>query len=220
MGKNLIIILLVLVLGVVLGVWITRELSNRRKKDRLSLSFIQSRLSNCSDLTTCNLEYVGLVKYENGTIPLLSRKSFSMVYGANVRAGIDLSKARVSVNNSEVRVVLPPSEIQSIDVDTSSLKFYDEHFALFNWDRREDINTAVQAARKDVEENANLDGLKQQAHNQAEMVVYKLLEPVTGKDRRLIIDNDLVNTAGGAEIPVELLYGRRDAEKAEARRMN
>ena len=40
MGKNLIIILLVLVLGVILGIWITRELSNRRKKDRLSLSFI------------------------------------------------------------------------------------------------------------------------------------------------------------------------------------
>ena len=185
--KSIVIFLLILVLGVVVGVFITREVQNRKKNQKITSSFIESKLSDCSDLTTCNLEYVDLVKFEDGTIPFMTKKSFSMIYSANIRAGIDLSKASVKFVGDDVKIELPETEIQSIDVDTDSLRFYDEHFALFNWDKKEDITLAIQLAREDVEKNADLERLKAQAQGQAELVIYKLIEPSVEKGKRIII---------------------------------
>ena len=145
-------------------------------------------LADCSDLTTCNLEYVDLVKYENGTIPFISKRSFSMIYQANIRAGVDLNQCEITVSPSTVKIKLPETEIQSIDVDTDSLRFYDEHFALFNWNEKEDISAALKAAREDAEKNANLEKLKIQARRQAETVIYKLIKPVLDEGRKLIVE--------------------------------
>lgn len=219
MGNQITIILLLLVIGLILGLWLSHSISSRKKKTRISLSYIQSRLSEASDLTTCNLEYVGLIKYASGSIPLMTKKSFSMIYKANVRAGIDLSQAKVSQNGSEIHVSLPASEIQSIDVDTDSLKFYDEHSALFNWDKKEDISIAVKAAREDVEKNASLDSLKSKADAQAQAVIVQLIEPLVGPDQKLIIEHQK-NTIvpDGQQEQLELdpeLLQRQDSEAVQ-----
>lgn len=188
MDSKLIIFLLVLILGIVLGIWISRELQARKKRDRMSVSFIEAKLSDCSDLTTCSLEYVGLVKYENGTIPFMTKKSFSMIYQANIRAGVDLADAVVTMGADHVKVQLPEATVQVLNIDTENLKFYDEHFALFNWDRKEDLGLAVKAARDDVEQNAHLEDLKKQAYRQAKTIIYRFLEPSLEKGKQLIVE--------------------------------
>lgn len=185
--KIVLIYLLLIVLGVVIGALVV-QLFKKQNKETITSSMLESRISDCSDLTTCNLVYVDLVKYEDGTIPLISKKSFSMIYQANVRAGIDLSKAIVKVSPKLVKVELPETEIQSIEVDTNSLRFYDEHFALFNWNNKEDIAYAIAAARDDAQNKINFDKLKAQARKQAETVIYKLIEPAIGSERELIIE--------------------------------
>ena len=110
-----------------------------------------------------------------------------MIYQANIRAGIDLSKADVSVSPSTVTITLPETEVQSIEVDTSTLRFYDERLALFNWSNKEDISAAIAAARLDAEEHANLDKLKMQARQQAESVIYKLIRPAVDESRDVVI---------------------------------
>lgn len=176
--NNVILTILVIALSFVLGMVISHSMSARKKKAEITTDFLESKLSECSDLTTCSLEYVNLVKYKEGSLPLLTRRSFSMIYSAVIRAGIDLSMAEVSVTPQKITVRLPETTIQSIDVDTDSLRFYDEHNALFNWNDKEDISEAIKAARKDVEQNADLERLKNQAHRQAVLVVTKLIEPL------------------------------------------
>lgn len=160
---------------------------NHKKKTSINSTVIQSRIAECSDLTTCNLVYVDLVKYTEGSIPLITKKAFSMIYQANIRAGIDLSLAKVEVTPRTVTIQLPETTIQSIEVDTNTLRFYDEKLALFNWSHKEDISSAITAARKDAEANANLGSLKIQARVQADKVLEKLLNPLI-EGREVIIN--------------------------------
>ncbi len=184
---KIIIALLLVVIGLLLGVFMANYMYRKRKGESITSSLISERLSDCSDLTTCNLVYVDLVKYEQGTIPLVTKKAFSMIYSANIRAGIDLNEAEVKVNPTTVTVTLPETVIQSIEVDTSSLRFYDEKLALFNWQNKEDIAAAIAAARKDAENNVNIEKLKIQARKQAETVVYKLIEPAIDGSKKLVV---------------------------------
>ena len=168
------------------GVLLAWYLQARKKKTSVNSTIIESRIAECSDLTTCNLVYVDLVKYTEGSIPLITKKAFSMIYQANIRAGIDLSQAKVEVTPRTVTIHLPQTEVQSIEVDTNTLRFYDERLALFNWSHKEDIGSAIAAAKKDAEEHANLDTLKNQARGQAEKVLTKLIEPMT-EGREVIV---------------------------------
>lgn len=168
------------------GVLLAWYLQARKKKTSVNSTIIESRIAECSDLTTCNLVYVDLVKYTEGSIPLITKKAFSMIYQANIRAGIDLSQAKVEVTPRTVTIHLPQTEVQSIEVDTNTLRFYDERLALFNWSHKEDIGSAITAAKKDAEEHANLDTLKNQARGQAEKVLTKLIEPMT-EGREVIV---------------------------------
>jgi len=185
--KEVVIILILILLAFFFGYLFSRHLNNESKKATVNSSFIEARLAECSDLTTCNLEYVDLVKYVSGTIPLFTKRSFSMIYQANIRAGIDLSEAKVTMTNKETIVTLPETKIQSIDVDTETLRFYDEHFALFSWNDKEDISNAIKMAREDATEHANLDRLRDQARQQAEAVITKLIEPTLSDGRKLVI---------------------------------
>ena len=185
---KILIALLLIIIGILLGIYINNYFARKRNKESVTSSLITQRLEDCSDLTTCNLVYVDLVKYEQGTIPLVTKKSFSMIYSANIRAGVDLSKVDVDVTPSTVHVKLPETEIQSIEVDTKSLRFYDEKLALFNWSNKEDIAAAISAARADAESKVDLEKLKEQAHAQAQRVVRKLIEPSLDSGRKLIVD--------------------------------
>ena len=92
----------------------------------------------------------------------------------------------MEVTPRTVTIHLPQTEVQSIEVDTNTLRFYDERLALFNWSHKEDIGSAITAAKKDAEEHANLDTLKNQARGQAEKVLTKLIEPMT-EGREVIV---------------------------------
>lgn len=157
------------------------------KSANITSTMWENRLAECSDLTTCQLEYVDLVKYTNGNIPLFTKRSFSMIYAATLRAGIRLEDAKVTCDHQNVTIYLPPTIIQSIEVDTDSLRFYDEHFALFSWNDKEDLSQAIKMAREDVMKHANLERLKAQARQQAEAVIYQLIAPSLDKDKKLQI---------------------------------
>ena len=102
-----------------------------------------------------------------------------MIYDAHIKAGIDLSKASVEVNGKKITVTVPRPEVQDIIVDSDSLEFYDEKFALFNWTEKEDTVKAMEYAKKDAEEKVAQTELLNQASKQAETVIENLLLPVT-----------------------------------------
>lgn len=146
---------------------------------KVSATSIEERLSKCSDLTTARLDYRGIIRYEDGDIQYINKKSFSMIYDAHIKAGIDLSQAEVSVSGRKITVTIPKPEIQDIVVDPDSLEFYDEKLALFNWTKKEDTAKAMGYAEEDAEEKAAQTELIKQASEQAKTVITTLLAPVT-----------------------------------------
>lgn len=146
---------------------------------KVSASSIEEKLSKCSDLTTARLDYRGMIRYEDGDIQYINKKSFSMIYDAHIKAGIDLSQARAAVNGKKITVTIPRPEIQDIVVDPDSLEFYDEKLALFNWTKKEDTAKAMKAAKEDADKKAAQTELIKQASEQARTVITTLLAPVS-----------------------------------------
>ncbi len=144
---------------------------------KISSTSIQEQLSNCSELATAKLDYRGLVRYEEGDIAFLTKKGFSMVYSAEVRAGVDLSQASVEVNGKNVTVKLPQAQMLGVEIDPNSIEFYDSSFALFNWENKQDTAEALKIAQQDADGKVDQTGMLEQATKQAHTLVENLLAP-------------------------------------------
>lgn len=149
---------------------------------RLDTTTVTSQLIKCQDLVTAKLEYRGLVTYEEGDIDWINKKGFTMVYDATVAAGVDLSKADVSVAGRDVKIALPQAKMTSTSIDPDSLKFYDEKFALFNWQNKTDTAEALKLADKDAESKVDKTALLKTADKQAKKVIASMFAPFTGED--------------------------------------
>ncbi|WP_346685677.1 DUF4230 domain-containing protein [Enteroscipio rubneri] len=153
----------------------------------LSSTSIQEQLSNCSELATAKLEYRGLVRYEDGDIDFINKKRFSMVYDAEVRAGVDLSQADVEVNGHNVTVTLPAPQLFGIEIDPNSIEFYDSSFALFNWENKDDTAKALVIAQQDAEGKVSQSNLLSEARGQAHALVESLLSPFEEGDNVYVV---------------------------------
>lgn len=165
---------------VVLG-FVGAQLWNKAMEPSVSLSAtsIQEQLTDSSELATSKLEYRGLVRYENGDIDFLTKKGFTLVYNAEVRAGVDLSQAIVSVDGKAITVQLPMAQVLNISIDPDSIEFYDESFAIFNWDNKQDTAEALITAKQDAEGKVDQVHMIQEANDQAKVLVENLLRPFT-----------------------------------------
>lgn len=173
---------IVAVLAAALGV-VGSQLFNRMTTPTVHLdtTTVAEQLERSQELATARLSYRGLVRYEEGEIDLINKKAFTMVYDASVTAGVDLSKAKVSVSGRDVSVELPAAEVQGIEIDPDSLQFYDEKFALFNWQNRTDTAKALQVAQDDAEAKVDESKLVKTAADQAKETVETMLAPFTGE---------------------------------------
>ena len=147
---------------------------------RLDTTTVTSQLIKCQDLVTAKLEYRGLVTYEEGDIDWINKKGFTMVYDATVAAGVDLSKADVTVDGRDVKIVLPQAKMTSASIDPDSLKFYDEKSSLLNWQNRTDTQEALKLAQKDAKKKIDGSSLIKTANEQAKNTVETLFSPFTG----------------------------------------
>ena len=174
----------ILIIAIVV-IFVTYRLT-KKDEPEITNTFISEKLEAVSELTTAKLTYTGLVRYTEGNIPFLTKKEFNMLYRAGVRAGIDLSQANIDVTDSDVKLTLPKAEIQEISVDADSIQFYDESFALFNGEKREDTVEALKVAEEDVRENGNMEELMAEAQEQTEILLTGFLDELIG-DRTLVI---------------------------------
>ena len=149
-----------------------------RGTPRITPATVEAQIAQISDLATAELQYNGVVYYEEGQIPLITKKAFTMTYRADARAGVDLSQAVVKVSDNRVDVTIPQATVQSIAIDSESLNFYDSKRALFNWQNREDTAEALKAAEEDVKTKIDQSALLERANEQAMEAVTTLLAPL------------------------------------------
>lgn len=196
MKKKLILVamLVVVILSGVGGFLLAGKLnaSEETKEPMVDVSYVTGKLDVISELTTAELTYTGLVKYEDGEIPFLTKKGFSMIYTATAKAGINFSDIEVQVDDDKVTVILPQADILSVQVDADSIQFYDEQYALFNPNEKTDITDTISKAEADVYENMDITGLKNKANNQTKELITEFLKDSIGeRDLEVIISEDV-----------------------------
>lgn len=185
-GLAFLVLLAVALVGIGFGVT-TYLRSQQNQQPAITSAYLASKLEDASDLTTAQITYTGLIHYDDGGIPFLTQKKYSMMYSATVEAGIDLSEVEIEVTDDKVIVKLPEVTVGEPQVDLDSIDFYDESFALFNWDEKEDGIDAMKAARDDCKEKADIASLEDRAYENAKEIVRKLLEDVVG-DRTIEVE--------------------------------
>lgn len=158
----------------------------RKDEPKITNTFIDSKLETASELVSAKMIYNGLIEYSDNKIPYINEEAFSMIYRAEVTAGIEMSEVDVEVKRSEVIITVPKTKITNISIDEDSIKFYDKKFALFKGDSKEDVIKAMQQAKTDVEENGNVEELLTQAEKQTDVILKSLFEDSIG-DRELVI---------------------------------
>ena len=166
-----VIYLLIVVILAGMVVYLTQSL-RRDREPEITGTFIDSKLEAAGELTSAKMIYNGLIHYSDGSIPFLTQKAFNMTYRAEVRAGVDLSKA---------------VEIFDISIDNDSIQYYDEKAALLNWERKEDVLDAIASAKEDVEQQTKeMDDLETMAQEQAKTLITGMLSETVG-DKTLVV---------------------------------
>ena len=188
--KHILAVLVVFVAvgaGLLLGVRLGSERAAEEEPE-ITSHLVMDRLETAKDLTTAKLTYNGLIYYEDGKIPLLTKKAFFMTYCANVEAVYDLRTVAPEITETEVIITLP-GVMTRIYVDTDSIQFYDKSAALLNWTEKDDAVNAIKAAQEDVMAQPVTEELKTTAREQVEQILRELIEPVLDEGMTLVVQD-------------------------------
>lgn len=180
-----------------------------KQQPKVDAKSLMERLEDSSELTVEKNFYTGIVRFEEGSIPLISKNGFSMKYEAEIDAGFELENVDIVVNDDSVVVTVPEAKILSVNIDPNSLEFYDNKVSIFKTDRKEATKQALQEAQKDAERHAESKGLLDEANKRAVVIFKGIFEGGVGN--RSIIVNVV-----GQEYQDQADDGQDQAEGAEA----
>jgi len=150
---------------------------------KVDVVLLQSQLSEIEELATMDYYYTNMAQFENSsefygvTIPFTT-KSFILSYDGEIKAGVDLSGAKMDVGENLVTVYLPEAEILSHTIDESSLEIFDQKNSIFNSLTVEDFNDFQAGQKQVMEDKAVGNGLLKQAAEKANTCVEALLSAI------------------------------------------
>lgn len=156
--------------------------STREGNTRLDAVVLETRLSQISELATVSYHYTNMAQFENSndfygvTIPFTTKK-FILTYDGEIKAGVDLSQARVELSGETVTVTLPAARILSHEIFEDTVEVFDEKTSIFNPFTVEDFSSFQADQKKAVEEKALNKGLLDEAAQQARSSIQALLTP-------------------------------------------
>lgn len=153
-------------------------------KAELTNTVVSRQLETMQDLTTAREKDYGFEEFSEGNIAHVNQKKFTMFYSYEIRAGVDLSKAKIAVDNDShvISITLPKADLQSVSVDPDSLRFFDEQTSLFNDAEVSDTAAALQDAKKTAANKATKSDLLKEADKQAKKVVQNAYAQIAKTD--------------------------------------
>ena len=102
---SIVALIIIIAISVVVGIVMhKRYLEKLEAEKRITSAEVSERLESVSELTTEKIIYQGYIRYEEGDIPFLTKKSYSMTYTAEIEAGIDVSEIEVTENKDEAAI--------------------------------------------------------------------------------------------------------------------
>ena len=178
-------IISIAILGVIiLSIIMVVSYNNKYEVDT---EYLMTKLQKSSELTTAKLEYTGFTNFKDKGILILNRSDFLMVYTATARAGIDIKNVKVDADKMKkiIWLTIPKAEILDINVDPKKITYYDEKFALFNVDQKEDSDRAQAMAEDEAKKELSKMGILKMADDQAETLIKGLLQGSIPEDYKI-----------------------------------
>lgn len=148
------------------------------KKQTVDTTYLVSTLEKSSELTSAKLNYTGMTKFEDEGIPFINKSSFSMIYKATARAGIDVKEITFKDDNlnKTLYITIPKAKVLDVKVDAKSVQFFDTKFALLNVNEKEDGMKALSLAEEAAKDEVANMGILEMADEQAEVLIKGLIQ--------------------------------------------
>ena len=149
----------------------------RNPNEKVDSKILINTIKQSSELTTAEINYKGIAQFKDKGIIVLNRSDFLMQYTATARIGIDLEEVSIKANNltKTVSITIPHAKVLDIKIDPSKIKYYDEKFSLFNFNKKEDANKAQELAEKSAKEEIENLGVIKMADDQAATLIKGLI---------------------------------------------
>lgn len=178
--KLLISVAVIAVLGALAGAFFGGikylEYQNEKNKPTVDTISLSEELSEISELATMEYNYTNTVSYDSHLdfygyrIPFTTN-FFIISYDGTIKAGVDLSKAQITLEGEIITVTLPPAKIISHEIDYDSFQALDESYSIFNKITITDYASFTADQNSKMEEKALASGLLNKARENAVLVV-------------------------------------------------
>lgn len=148
------------------------KVSERSAPHPIDVTIVEQRVASISELATVSYSYTDLASHEKsewlwGVRVPFSTSRILLSYNGEIKAGVDMRRARVTVEDTTVTIFLPPSAILSHSVDPSSIKILNLDNGLFSSIRIEDFTRFCAAHKDSIEARAVSNGLLDSADARA-----------------------------------------------------
>ncbi|KAA9234491.1 MULTISPECIES: DUF4230 domain-containing protein [Aerococcus] len=172
---------LVIILGLLAVAFIGGHyLGKQDSQTEITSELVGNRLEQAKELTTTKYFYTNTASFENQrkfynwNLPFTTKK-FIVSYDGVIHVGIDLSAIDVQVQDQTIDVTLPEVKILSHDIDSDSVKVFDEEASIFNKMTVDDYANFTNEQKKASEEEAKDKGLLEAAKQNTERTIKEIL---------------------------------------------
>lgn len=186
-AKQMGIIAVCLILLCLVCFFFGRSMGKSAGNTEVSAVVLQNKLTEISEYASLTYSYTNMAEFENskdfyGVKLPFTTKGFIITYDGEIKAGVDLAKAEVTVSGSKVKVSLPAAEILSHEIDENSLEVFDETTSIFNPLKVTDYNTFNKEQKAKMEEKAAEKGILKEAGQKAADAIADFVQQIAGED--------------------------------------
>ncbi len=170
------------ILSVILAVLLLAGNKRAEKERGYDSSSVMNRISYIQELALVRYNYAGVISYKdyrkflNINVPLTD-KYFLLKYNGYIKAGVDFSRIKVTVDNdTTVHISVPKPRILDTVIDEKSIQVYNESENAFNPIKISDYNEALSREKNVMIRDAIEQGVYKQATDEAKIAITSLLK--------------------------------------------
>ena len=163
--------------------------SGRESEPVITSDLLGQQLQAAQELVSVEYHYTNMGKFENqvdfyGWKVPFTTKSFIVSYDGVIKAGVDLSTARVQVDEATqtITITLPEGQILSHEIPEESIEVFDETHNLFNPITIEDYTGFTRDQKAAMEQRAIEEGLLTEGGEKARTAVEAFLSLLPGME--------------------------------------
>lgn len=165
--------------------------SSSSNNQSINITVLESNIKEIKELSTIEYKYTDLGKYENYTdfygwkVPFTTSK-FICTYSGTIKAGFDLSTAKVSLQDDTITITLTQPVILSHEIDYDSLEIIDESYSIFNKITITQYNEFYKEQAQKMEQKSIENGLLDSAKSNGELFIKNVIKQLSEKEYNVV----------------------------------